>query len=310
MNVVQLAPMTLHDTRTYSLLNYAVSVQGVETASTLAGRLDALLGSAVSDERHDARRGGSTFTLRREGAIWRLAEQGNEIPSTPLHTEEDVAQFLEWLICSEAVRHAAPSLILHSGAVVRNGIALLLPNVSGAGKTTLTLALAARGWLPLTDDICPQEERNGEFVAIGCRRCCHLSEASRAILQAHDIPLEGPLAGLDDYYRPLRWAEPAPVRGIVIPRYVADSPTHFAAISQAECLGQLIRMLFTEGATPWHTRRHIAARLAARTPGFSLTYSDLGEAFRVFESLEALLAADRSPESGAHLSDDREAETL
>jgi hypothetical protein len=206
-------------------------------------------------------------------------------------TEDQVAQFVEWLAYSAAVRHSDLPLILHSGAVARNGVAVLLPNVSGAGKTTLTLALAARGWLPLTDDICPLVARGGELIATGCRRCCHLSSPSLAVLQSYGIALEGPLGGLSIYYRPKVWGEPAPVRAIVIPHYVAESPTQFAAITQAECLGQLTGMTFAQDATPSHEQRRTAARLAAMAPGFTLTYSALDEALDIFETLETRLAS-------------------
>ncbi|HEU4784278.1 MAG TPA: hypothetical protein VFS83_13135, partial [Ktedonobacterales bacterium] len=169
---------------------------------------------------------------------------------------------------------------------------VLLPNVSGAGKTTLTLALAARGWLPLTDDVCPLDERDGELVAIGCRRCCHLTPHSLAVLRAQGVTLEGPLGGMSFYfYRPREWAEPTPVRGIVIPRYVAESPTRFTPITQAECLGQLMHMTFPQEAIPAHERRRTAARLAAKAPGFSLAYSALDEALDIFETLEARIVA-------------------
>ena len=277
-------PTTPRISRAYSLLGQIVTVRGLETAPPLAHRLDALLGPGASDERQDTC---VTLTIQREGEVWRLADSGDAIPRTPLPTEEHLTQFVEWLAYREAVRHAAAPLILHSGAVARNGVAVLLPNVSGAGKTTLTLALAERGWLPLTDDVCPLEDRDGALTAVGCQRCCHLSASSLAILASLGIALDGPVANLSDYYRPRRWGEPAPVRAIVIPRYVAGSPTRFNAITQAECLGQLLSMLFTQGAHPGDVRRRVAARLAAEAPGFSLTYSALDEALDVFETLEA-----------------------
>jgi hypothetical protein len=279
--------MTPDIARSYSLLNHVVTVHGVEAAPTLPDRLDALLGPTVaSDERRTDHH--TILTLRREDAIWQLVDPSNGTPCEPLRSEEQVAQYVEWLAYSAAVRHAELPLILHSGAVVRNGVAVLLPNVSGAGKTTLTLALAARGWLPLTDDVCPLVERDGELVASGCRRCCHLSFPSLALLQPYGIALEGPLGGMDHYfYRPRLWGEPAAVRGIVIPQYVADNPTNFAAITQAECLGQLTHMTFAQKAIPAHERRRTAARLAAQVPAFTLTYSALDDALDVFETLDA-----------------------
>jgi hypothetical protein len=103
--------------------------------------------------------------------------------------------------------------------------------------------------------------------------------------------LEGPLGGLSLYYRPKVWGEPAPVRAIVIPHYIAESPTRFTQITQAECLGQLTGMTFAQDTNRSHELRRTAARLAAKAPGFTLTYSALDEALDVFETLEARIVA-------------------
>lgn len=283
--------MTPHTVLTYSLLGHVVAVHGAAISPTLPDRLDALLGPSVFG--HERRTGSHTIlTVRRDEAGWQLADQSDISPCETLRTEEEVAQYVEWMAYSATIRLTTLPLLLHSGAVARNGVAVLLPNVSGAGKTTLTLALAARGWLPLTDDVCPLVERDGELVAAGCQRCCHLTPHSLDVLGAQGVTLEGPLGGMSFYfYRPRVWAEPAPVRGIVIPRYAAESPTHFAAITQAECLGQLMHMTFPQEAPPAHERRRTAARLAAKAPGFSLTYSALDEALDIFETLEARIVA-------------------
>jgi HprK-related kinase A len=43
-------------------------------------------------------------------------------------------------------------LLLHAGAVERDGIALVLPATPGSGKSTLTAALSQRGWRLLSDE--------------------------------------------------------------------------------------------------------------------------------------------------------------
>jgi len=54
---------------------------------------------------------------------------------------------------------------VHAGCVAREGRALLLLGESGAGKTTLSLALARRGWDFMGDDIVMVEDRGGVAVA-------------------------------------------------------------------------------------------------------------------------------------------------
>ena len=214
--------------------------------------------------------------------------------STASVTEEQVAQFLEWQVYTVAIRHADAPLTLHAGAVARRGAAVLLPNVSGAGKTTLTLALAARGWLPLTDDVCPIVEEDGELVAVGCRRSCHLRMPSPELLASLGVAVEGPLGGLSYYYRPRRWGRPAPVKAILFPRYSQDAPTTLLPLNQAECLGQLATLNFKEVPVPAYERRLTAARLAGRVPAYRLTYSSLDEALDRFGILEAEISRSKA----------------
>lgn len=55
---------------------------------------------------------------------------------------------VNWLIGQRLHRF----LLLHAGVVERDGQALVLPATPGAGKSTLTVALALRGWRLLSDE--------------------------------------------------------------------------------------------------------------------------------------------------------------
>lgn len=57
-------------------------------------------------------------------------------------------------------------LLLHAGALERDGRALLLPALPGAGKSTLTAALALRGWRLLSDEFGAWDYRAGHFTAL------------------------------------------------------------------------------------------------------------------------------------------------
>lgn len=281
-------PTTLSTSRSYTLLGHPVTIVGVEAVALLPERLDALLGPGSADGRLPAS-SGTTFVVDHHDTDWRICDELGASLAPSLYDEEQVPQFLEWLAYSAAIAHADTPLILHAGAVARRGVAVLLPNASGAGKTTLTLALASRGWLPLTDDVCPLMECDGDLVAMECRRCCHLRMPSQDLLRTLGVGIDGPLGGQRHYYRPQRWGKPAPVRAIVIPRYGADEPSAIAPITQAECLAQLAAMNFAEAARPAAERRRTAARLAVQAPAFTMTYSSLSAALDMFGILEATL---------------------
>jgi hypothetical protein len=231
----------------------------------------------------------TAFTVRHLDTGWQLSGDDGAELSLLISNEAQLLRELEWQAYSSATRHANGPLLLHAGAVERGGTAILLPGVSGSGKTTFTLALAVRGWLPLTDDICPLTERDDALVAVGCPRCCHVSTSSLIALQALGITLEGPAGDLRGYYRPRQWGDPAPVRAIVFPRYVANSATSFVSITQAECLAHLLKAIFAQATPPAQERRQTAAKLAALVPAVELTYSNLDEALDAFETLEARL---------------------
>jgi hypothetical protein len=66
---------------------------------------------------------------------------------------QDVVPLFELDLYEQVVARAEPGWLLHAAAVEVNGRALVLSGRSGAGKTTLALALAARGHRLLTEEI-------------------------------------------------------------------------------------------------------------------------------------------------------------
>jgi hypothetical protein len=60
---------------------------------------------------------------------------------------------LEWVITKEACRTLAAYHLVHAGAMVHNGHGILLPGVSGAGKSTIVTALALRGFEYCSDEL-------------------------------------------------------------------------------------------------------------------------------------------------------------
>lgn len=67
-----------------------------------------------------------------------------------------------WLL-AQRLNHL---LLLHAGAVERDGFALLLPALPGSGKSTLTAALSQRGWRLLSDEFGAFDPAAGVFRAM------------------------------------------------------------------------------------------------------------------------------------------------
>ncbi|MDE3230408.1 MAG: hypothetical protein KGO05_11040 [Chloroflexota bacterium] len=202
---------------------------------------------------------------------------GTEIPGLPdyANTTAALLRVAERLTFESAIARASFPLIVHAGAVSRNGATLVFPAVSSAGKTTLTLSLAKSGWLPLCDDICPFTEADGQFIAVGCPRCGHVSIRSELLLRGLGVELEGPVAQLSRYFRPARWGAPAPVRAIIAPRYREGAPLKIEALTQAEGAAALFGATFQRERVSRHDEWAASARLARLAPAFALTYGSL-----------------------------------
>jgi len=67
--------------------------------------------------------------------------------------EEHILPFLEWGINWCVATQAHQYLMLHAGALEKNGNTLLMPAHPGSGKSTICAALCHRGWRLLTDEI-------------------------------------------------------------------------------------------------------------------------------------------------------------
>jgi hypothetical protein len=223
----------------------------------------------------------TVITVQRAGQnLWSIEQHGD----VETYEGEDIlVSVLEGQIIVASVQYSSLPLLLHAGAVVRNNSAIILPAVSGSGKTTLTLALRARGWLPLTDDICSVGDYQAELTALPCRRCCHLSPDSLAILADRGIPLQGPVANLSEYYRPPSWGVGAPIRWVIASQYQADAPCSLQPLTQAEAAAVLIESSFFRPGRTQRSNWPLAIRLACQAPAFRLTYSALDDAFEVIE---------------------------
>ena len=77
----------------------------------------------------------------------------------------DLFPQVEWAIARTALQSLSTHLALHTAAVARDGRVCLVVGPSGAGKTTLALALCARGWRLLGDDVILIDRRDASLRA-------------------------------------------------------------------------------------------------------------------------------------------------
>ena len=96
------------------------------------------------------------IALRASSLVHRLRRKtdfylDDQIPFNRIENEHGYA-FLEWGMNWCVSVSANEYLKLHSSVVAKDGVALIMPGLPGAGKSTLCAALALTGWQVLSDE--------------------------------------------------------------------------------------------------------------------------------------------------------------
>jgi hypothetical protein len=178
---------------------------------------------------------------------------------------------LEWQLVTDLLARGLETFHLH-GAALRDpsgGMAVLVLGESGAGKTTLTLALVAAGFMPYADDVVLIDVEG--LTPATFPRAFHVDDTTRRLLEAlpHDPSWEVPdlPAG---YFLPAAWApEPVPVGLIIFLKARGQDRPLLVALPIAEAATALLSFTGSLDRSPALALR-AAARLTAAAPGFAL----------------------------------------
>ncbi len=186
-------------------------------------------------------------------------------------------------------------LLLHAGVLARDDLALVMPAVPGAGKSTLTAALAHAGWRLLSDEFGALDPETGSFwplikppvlknrsidVLRGFAPQATIGRvypATRKGDVAHVAPPPDAVAGRHRPARPFaivlpHWHEGAEAQLEPVAPGLACSALAFNAFNYRVC-GQ-------DGF-------EAVARLARDVPAWQLTYGRLPEAIALLDALQA-----------------------
>lgn len=235
--------------------------------------------------------------LEKEGQL--LLYRGAEL----LYAGGSKGAAADWLIgdsCHELAERSRGGLLFHAAALATPRCCLILPGTIGAGKSTLVAWLAARGWVYLTDEMVYVSSEGDCFAAL--TRPLNLKRPS---LQ--------PLAGLFDFDRPSEHVLPTP-QGVllspallnaappnhqgeqvqitkqspilfVFPHYVPGSQFELRALFPAQTGLALMACLVNARNLADHGFAQ-AARLARRSPGYTLRYGHFDQIGQQIEALK------------------------
>lgn len=133
------------------------TVVAIRTDDPEADRLLELLWSAMRSD--DGAAPDRTYELARTDEGWTVTADGAlEAVHETLWGVADALRYQMLELCETRLKRYVS---LHAAAVARSGDLVLLAGESGAGKTTLALALLDDGWSYLSDDLAPIEAATG-----------------------------------------------------------------------------------------------------------------------------------------------------
>ncbi len=154
---------------------------------------------------------------------------------------------MEWHVITDALARRDDMFHMHGAALClparRAGI--VLSGDSRSGKTTMTLALMLRGFVPFADDVALIDPDTFELRTL--RRSFHIEEDSWRLLER----ASGPIGRDDDepagYFLPPQWAEqPVPLRWLLFLELRPDQEPQLMPMSTADAataiLGQSLNL--------------------------------------------------------------------
>jgi len=215
-----------------------------------------------------------------------LVQHGDEPVSATGWLDRALAVLL-WHVNSEVVRRSAPRYpLVHAGAAVRDGVAVLLPAPAESGKTTTVAGLVRAGFGYLTDEAVAIDPDT--LLAQPYPKALSVDRGSWEVLADLRPPHGDRVAGQwqlpPRLIRPDAVAGPAPVRFVVTPTYRRGAVTRLEQVSRGEMLVTLADSTLEFTGAP---RRNLSvlARMLAGCACYRLTVGDLGHAVRLIDGL-------------------------
>jgi hypothetical protein len=255
----------------YRLLDHPVTIAAPDPEGHEALRA-ILQGFPEHDEDGDA---GYALTRAEEG--WNVEVRGVRTITNAALSDAVIA--LEWQLVTDVLSASTGRFQLHGAALVTPSgrESVLVLGASGAGKTTLTLALMTRGFLPLADDlvvVAPETMMPALFP-----RAFHVDASTRTLIRA--LSADSPLRddGLPSGYAlPTRWASAsAPIGALFFPTVQPGETSSADALSIPEAATALLPFSATLDESP-ELALSTTARLTARARCYRLRSGDLSAA--------------------------------
>ncbi|MFC3068956.1 P-loop NTPase family protein [Phenylobacterium soli] len=216
-----------------------------------------------------------------------LLKDGEPLAAAP---PPDASALLKAELTEAYVESVETGFLAHGALLVRGEATLIVSGAPGAGKTTLTLALASSGWTYGGDDIVridPDARVRGAPFAAAVKSGAW-ALAARFAPDLLGLPIALRADGQQvRYWRPARLADRAPraPTAVVLLARQAGAAASLEAIAPLEALHALVESAY---AAHWRLDGDALAALAGRLETATcarLVYEDLDAAVALIESL-------------------------
>ena len=184
------------------------------------------------------------YSVARDGDGW-IATAGDAVEAVhdTLWGVTDALRYRMLELCEETLQRF---VTLHAAAVARGRDLVLLAGESGAGKTTLTLALLDAGWAYLSDDVAPVETDTG--LVHPFPKPLGLKDPSAWARVKHAFA-RGPAIGSPTgsfLVPPSAWdvaTEPLPLRALLFPTFAPGTALEVEFLAPAKAVALASRYL-------------------------------------------------------------------
>jgi HprK-related kinase A len=249
-------------------------------------------GGGLADFHVSIRRPAGPLGLRRWWRQQAMVYLDDARPFEPLPIDMAVPM-LEWSINWCAATRANQYVMIHAAVLERDGWALVLPGVTGAGKSTLCAGLALRAWRLLSDEFALIRPADGQVHP--WPRPISLKNASIEVIRrwAPDARLSTPVPntnkGTVAHVCPpagsvARAGEPAMPAWIVFPTFARDAAPRLTRLSRARAFFKLAECSFNYESLGLRGFTTLS-RMIDRCDSYEFTYSSLEDAMRLLGAL-------------------------
>ena len=271
IRVASATPLEPHASRFWRAWPFAPDPRALNAPDITVGALPAKLDEHYTDPRDDW------------GGGFRLSHPSIEGGFMDCPSAEEAANQLAGVLVAARVRAAAGSVAAHAASCATPQGVVVLPGPSMSGKSTLSLQLMLAGGRLFGDDRLLIDAARGTATALGLTPRLRLpvpAEAGAALagLARASGTADGEIAYLDlTDSQAAPFNTTAPIAAFVAPERVAGGPARLAKSSTSGIVRALLGGAVTNQGNSAATLAAVA-RLAARTPCWSLRWSNSAEA--------------------------------